>query len=153
MTGAMDWVVVKDGTGREIGAIGFIGNTASVIATFYDHRDGNYDGQVSVGERIASAILFNLEKKAITEVAMAGSTNMEVMRRDASFGQAAIKIWLNFAGGLITDGIYIAYFSRGVKAAAGGVAGAVTENAIKQFVIRKGMEKAVRDVYDASVRP
>jgi len=45
------------------------------------------------------------------------------------------------------EGAYKAWFSVGVSQAAGAVAGAITQNAIKSFVIKKGMEMAVKEAY------
>ncbi len=52
----MDWVIVTDNSGKKVGAIGFIGDTAVVIAAFYADLDGNKDGRVSIGERVVGWI-------------------------------------------------------------------------------------------------
>ncbi|MQX35230.1 hypothetical protein [Roseospira navarrensis] len=143
----IDWVIIKS-LNKEIGAIGFINGEAAVVASFYDYRDGNMDGEVSIPERVAAFLSpLDIKNKAVTEVAMAARYNMEVLRRDASFTHMANKMYLNFARGLVADGVYAAYFSRGIGSAAGGVAKAVTKNVVKQFVIKKGMESAVKKAY------
>ncbi|MCQ0989690.1 hypothetical protein [Jiella marina] len=150
----IDWIIVRDFKKREIGAIGFIGNKAAVIGSFYDYRDGNMDGQVSLGERIAAMISpFDLKRRAIVEVAMTARYDPNVLMRDTSFAQMAAHHYLSFAAGLINDGVYAVYFSRGVKSIAGAVAGRVAAGTIKQFLIRKGMEKAVREIYDEAMIP
>jgi hypothetical protein len=153
MSAPIDWIVIKDNSNREIGAIGFIGSRAAIVAAFYDDRDANKDGRVSWGEAIVSFISpISLKNRAVTEVAMAARLEMSVLERDASFHQEAARIYVNFASGLIADGVYAAYFSRGVSAVAKPIAGRVASGMIKQFVIRKGMEKAVKQAYDHVVK-
>lgn len=147
----MDWILIKGWNGKPSGAVGFIGNDAVMVIAFYDDRDGNADGEVSMGERIASAISpISIKNKAVTEVAMSARYNMDVLQRDASFQQMATKLYLNFARGLVLDGIYTVYFSRGVRMTGAGLAKRVTSDAIKGFVIRKGFEKAVKESFKAA---
>jgi hypothetical protein len=152
-TNRLEWVIVKDFAQREIGAIGFVGGKAAVITTFYDHRDGNKDGSVSGFEKLGAYLSpFDLESRAVVEVAMAAATNTEVIRRDTSFGQTANNLFLGFARDMVKEAVYKVYFSQCVGSLAKSVAGAMTKNLVKQFVIRKGMEKAVKEIYDAQIR-
>jgi hypothetical protein len=48
----LDWYVVKGSRGKPIGALGFLDNEVVVIASFYDDRDANRDGRVSVPEYV-----------------------------------------------------------------------------------------------------
>ena len=149
---AIDWIVVKDFANREIGAVGFIGNTASIVASFYDDADGNMDGEVSMGEWVASKISpISLKGIGVTRVAMAGRYQMDILTRDAGFNNMAMNLYLNFAKGLVADGIYTVYFSRGVSSVAKGIAGRAATGMVKQFVIKKGMQKAVKEAYKAGV--
>ena len=149
---AIDWVVVKGLGGREIGAVGFIGNKASIVESFYDDADGNMDGEVSWGEWIASKISpIGIGGMAVTRVAMAGRYQMDILTRDASFNTMAMNLYLNFANRLLADGVYAVYFSRGVGSVAKSIAGRAATGMVKQFVIRKGMQKAVKEAYKAGV--
>ncbi|HEY4249834.1 MAG TPA: hypothetical protein VGM87_01460 [Roseomonas sp.] len=151
---AIDWIIITDVANREIGAIGFLDGRAAVVASFFEDRDGNLDGRVSWAEAIASLLSpVSLKNMAVTRVAMAARYDMRVLERDESFEQEAMRLYLHFAAGLVVDGVYATYFQRGVSAAAGGVAGRITSNAIKQFAIRKGMEAAVKHAYEAAVKP
>lgn len=153
MAGNIDWIVVTGNTNKKIGAVGFIGDQAAVIVSFYDYRDGNQDGKVSWGEAIGAKLSpFDLKKKPIAEVAMQARYDTDVMMRDPGFNQMAVNIFLNFASGLVADGVYAAYFSRAVGGLAGGVAGGVTSNVVKQFAIKKGMESAVKQAYQSATR-
>lgn len=153
-TGEIDWHIVTSHGGKEIGALGFIGNKVAVITAFYDDRDGNKDGRVSWGEWAAAKLSpISVKGVAVTEVAMAARYDMEVLRRDSSFHREAAQMFVNFAAGLVADGIYAAYFSRGVAGIAKPIAGRITSNIVKQFVIRKGMEKSVKALYDRAVKP
>jgi hypothetical protein len=149
---SIDWVVVPGIDGRPIGAIGFIDNKAAIVTAFFDDRDGNKDGEVSWGEWVVSKISpISIEGMAVTEVAMAARYMPDVVLRDAGFAQEAAQMYLSFAAGLVADGIYAAYFSRGVKAAAGAAASAIGGGAVREFVIRKGMETAVKQIYEAGI--
>jgi hypothetical protein len=150
---AIDWYVVTGSDGKKIGALGFIGDKVAIIAAFYDDRDGDEDGNVSWGEAVVAFLSpLSLKGRAVTEVAMAARNDIDVISKDPSFYQESARMFIGFAGNLIKDGIYTVYFSQAVSALAGQVAGAVTSSIIKQFVIRKGFEAAVRKVYDAAMK-
>ena len=149
---AIDWVVVGGHGDREIGAVGFIGNTASIVVSFYDDADGNMDGKVSWGEWFASKVSpIGIGGMAVTRVAMAGRYQTNIMMRDSGFNQMAVNLFSNFAKGLVADGLYAVYFSRGVSSVAKGIAGRAATGMVKQFVIKKGMEKAVKEAYKGGV--
>lgn len=150
----MEWIVINDGLdNKPIGAIGFLNGKAAVVASFYEPYDANRDGSVSFGEWAAAKVSpLDVTNKHITEVAMAARYNLDVLAKDASFSEMAAKIFLNFAKGLITDGIYAVYFSRGIKMGAGALAKKLTSSTVKQFVVRKGMEKAIKKAYKAGAK-
>lgn len=151
MSKSFEWVLIKKFKPEPIGAIGFIDNKAVAVVAFFDDLDGNKDGKVSLGERVAGVISpVSLEGVAIAEVARQASVDMNVLQRDAGFAQVGTQIFLNFARGLVLDGIYTVYFSRGVKMAGAGMAKTVTSNAIKSLVIRKGFEKSAREAFNSS---
>ncbi|MCP4935870.1 MAG: hypothetical protein GY927_17090, partial [bacterium] len=85
----------------------------------------------------------------VTRVAMAGRLQMNILTRDSSFNNMATNLFANFAKGLVADGIYTVYFSRGVSGVAKSIAGRAANGLVKQFVIKKGMEKAVKEAYKA----
>ncbi|PGH58048.1 hypothetical protein CRT60_08825 [Azospirillum palustre] len=144
----MDWVLITKFGNNPIGAIGFVGDDAVAIAAFYDDRDGNQDGKVSLLERFAAKIsIVRLDGLSVTEVAMQARVDPDVLERDPSFAQVASQIYLNFAKGLILDGIYAAYFARGVSMTGKGIAQLVTSSTVKGFVVRKGFEGVVKDAF------
>lgn len=151
MANEMEWIpIVKFGK-EPIGAVGFLGNDAVAVVAFYDDRDGNKDGKVSWGEAIAAALSpISVEGSAVTEVAMQARIETKILMRDPSFSQMAANMFANFARGLVLDGIYAVYFSRGVKMAGGGIARTITKNMVKEFVIKKGFEKAVKEAFKAT---
>lgn len=149
----IDWVPVTGNTGVRIGAVGFIGNDVAVVAAYFDVRDGDQDGRVSWGEAVVAFMSpIKVDGRAVTEVAMAARTNPDIILRDATFAQEAARMFVAFAGNLIKDGLYTVYFSRAVKAAGAGVAARVADGMVKQFVIRKGFEAAVKKTYDAAMK-
>jgi hypothetical protein len=149
----IEWIVIEGLGNKQIGAIGFIGRQAVVVASFYEDFDGNQDGKVSWGEWIVGkASPLGIKGKAVVEVAMAARYDMRVLERDPSFQQEAAQMFLKFAQGLVADGLYAVYFSRGVGAIAKPIAGRITSDIVKQFVIRKGMEKTVKALYDQAAK-
>jgi hypothetical protein len=148
------WIVIEGSGGKEIGAIGFIGNKVAVISSFYEDLDGNQDGKVGWGEWLAAKFSpLSLDGKAVVEVAMAARYDMRVLEKDPGFAQDAAQMFVQFAAGLVADGLYAAYFSRGVSALTKPIAGRITSNIVAQFVLRKGMEKSVKAIYDRSMKP
>jgi len=147
---AIDWVIVKDRDGKTpIGAVGFVGDTITVISAFYDDKDWNHDGKVDLKERVFS--IFSLKGKALAEVVSRAYEDPDIMIRDTSIGQWRGKLLTQFAGGMIVEGAYKVWMSFAVSQAAGAVAGQITQNAIKSFVIKKGMEQAVKKAYMESM--
>ncbi|MDO5622774.1 MAG: hypothetical protein Q4G24_15070 [Paracoccus sp. (in: a-proteobacteria)] len=145
----LDWIEVTKG-GQPIGAVGFLDNDAVIVAAFFDDRDSNKDGKVSGGEWVKSKIpLLGEEGSAVTEVAMTARLDLDVIMRDPGFGQMAGQMFAQFGTSLVMEGFWTVYFSRGVKMTARGVAKTLTKNQIKQFVIRKGAEQAVRKAVEA----
>jgi hypothetical protein len=148
----IDWVVVRKFQ-KEIGAVGFINNNVAVIVAFYDDRDGNKDGNVSVGEWLASKLSpISIEGKAVTEVAMAARHDMDILQRDMSFYSMANKLFINFAQGLVADAVYKVYFSRGVSKISKAIAGRASSNLVTQYVIKKGMESSVKSAYKSMIQ-
>ncbi|SEH58262.1 hypothetical protein [Paracoccus alkenifer] len=144
-----DWVVVQDRSGRDIGVVGFIGDDAVAIGAFFDGRDADKDGRVSVTERVVAAVApFGLDGSAIAEVAMQGRHNPLIVERDPSFHRMSANIFAGFAANMAVDAVWSVYFKRGVRAAGTGVAKVVTDNMVKQMVIRKGFERVAREGFD-----
>jgi hypothetical protein len=151
--GNLEWVMVPGIGGRAIGAVGFIGDHAAVVVAFHDDLDGNMDGEVDWVEWIAGRISpVHLDGKAVTEVAMAARFVPGIVTRDGEFDSWAKEAFVGFAGGLVIDGLYAAWFSLGVRAIAGGIASAIGGGIVREYVIRKSMESAVHRLYDMGVR-
>lgn len=152
MANTIDWIIV-DRFGKQIGAVGFIGNQASVVVAFYDDYDADKSGKVSWGEwSIGKLSPLSLKGNAVVEVAMQARYDENIMMRDPSFQTLSANLFVNFAKGLIADGIYAAYFSQAVSAIATPIAGRMASNMVAQFAIRKGMESAVKAAYGAAVK-
>ncbi len=146
----IEWVVVSDNLYRQIGAVGFLGNQAVAVISFYADRDLDMNGRVSIGEQIASRFPLDQRNRMITMVAMHGRVDENIILRDPTFQQMAGQLFVNFASGLAIQGIYIAYFQRGVSAVANGIATRITSNMVKGFVIRKGFEAVVKKIFLAA---
>jgi len=149
----LDWIAVQDAFDKkkDIGAVGFVGNDIVTIVSFYDAADANRDGEVSWGEWLVSKNpIISTDGINITEVCQAAKYDMRILQRDASIIDMANKQFMEFATGLVMDGVYAVYFSRGVKMAGGAVAKTITKSMVKQMIIRKGFEKVAKEAYQAS---
>jgi hypothetical protein len=136
---AMDWIIVKDRDLRTpIGAVGFVGDEIAVVTAFYEDKDWNHDGKVDLSERFLS--FFGLKGKALAEVASRAYEDPDIAVRDPSIRQWQGRLLTTFAAGMIIEGAYKTYMAF-------AIAGQITQNAIKAFVIKKGMEKAVETAY------
>ncbi len=154
----LEWVAVSSAyNGKRIGAIGFVGDTAVVAVSFFDDADWNEDGKLSALETMGPRIplvgnLFFRRGRAITQVVLAARGEADVMLRDPSFGREAAKQFTDFATGLVFSGLYTVYFSRAVSTLAGGAARAVADGVVKQYIVRKGMEKLAEAAYNEAMR-
>lgn len=147
----VEWVEVRDGT-QAIGAVGFLGNEAVIIASYFEGNDFNRDGSVSVGEwLLAKASPVGLERNNINLVAQTAKYQDSVLMRDAGFANWANQMFLDFARQMVRDGIYSAYFRIPVARGAGALASALTRSKVKEFVIKKGVESAVEQAFKAAV--
>ena len=147
----IDWFEVKEFS-KGIGAVGIMGSDACVLVSYFEDLDGDRSGKVSWGEWVAGKVSpFSLEGYATTQVAMAARFDLRILERDPSFHDMANKMFLNFAHGLVMDGIYAAYFSRGVSLVGGGAAKLITQGMVKEFVVKKGFEAAVKKAFMAGV--
>ena len=109
----LDWIAVQDAFDKkkDIGAVGFVGNDIVTIVSFYDAADANRDGEVSWGEWLVSKNpIISTDGINITEVCQAAKYDMRILQRDASIIDMANKQFMEFATGLVMDGVYAVYF-------------------------------------------
>lgn len=153
----LDWIEVDDRlTKKKIGAVGFLGDEAAIVVAYYDDLDWDNDGKVSKVEFVSSKApimknLFFKSGRQLTSVYMQALGDPDITMRDTKFRSDAAQHFLDFSSGLIFEGIYLVYFSRGIKGLSSGIAKAATNSIVKQYVIRKGMEKAVKTAFDKAV--
>lgn len=151
MTDSIEWIEITKF--KPIGAVGFLGDKVVAIIAFHDDKDANQDGAVSLGENVVAFVSpLKVDGRSIAEVAMQARVDMAVIMRDPSFGPAAARLFVDFAANLAVQGIYAAYFSRGVSMVGKGVARKITNGAVKEFVLRKGFETAAKNALMSSVR-
>lgn len=149
----IEWVLVPGPGGRAIGAIGFIGNEPAVVVAFTEDADGNRDGTVDWGEWLCARISpVHLDGKAVLEVAMTARYLPAIAERGPAFDRWVGEDFVNFAGGLVVDAFYVAYFSQALQVLTGGIAGAIGGGLVREYVMRRGMEAAIHRIYDATVR-
>lgn len=150
----LEWVVVKAGVKpKPIGAIAFYQKKAAIITSCFDEKDSNRDGSVSTFEWAVGLMSpLNLKNSALADVALAAAKDYEILERDPSFQVDGERFWLSFTRGLATDAVYFTWFRRCVQQTASIAATVATTNLVKQYVIRKGMEKSIRLLYDRQTR-
>jgi hypothetical protein len=138
----VDWVVVWHGS-RKIGAVGFVGNEASVITAFYDDNDVDQNGKVTVLEWVKGWLPPSRKGFALTQVAMEASRNEDIIGRDPTVRDWANKLFLNFSAHMVADAFCRVYLSPCVGGAVGPIAGRIAESMVVQYAIKKGAEAAV----------
>lgn len=147
---SIDWMIVKNSwTQKPIGAVGFIDDKLAVITAFFEDKDANQDGKIGLPEKVFA--FGNMKGRAVAEVANHAYADPAILMRDASIYLLRGQLTVQFAAGLLAEGIYKTYFSIGVGKVAGAIAGALTTNAVKSFVVKKGLEKAVETAYRKSM--
>jgi hypothetical protein len=151
MSDSIEWVAITSliNGSKPIGAVGFINSDLVVAAAFYDGRDANKDGRVDWSERAISSIWGGLEDRGIAEVAIAASSNIEVLDRDPTCRADLAKSFTQFATNLTRQAFINLYFARGVKVTGSALATIITSSMVKGFMVRKGFEAAVKKVLDA----
>ena len=141
----LDWVIIRY-RGKKIGAIGFVGNTAAVICSFFDPRDYNRDGDVSFGERIVGYLSpVNVEKLGIVEIVQAAKGEELVYTRDGTFELMANHMAIHFFKELAAEGAFTAWLGRSLAAVDAAIPAAMRGSALKQMVIRKGMKPVLKN--------
>lgn len=147
----MECELVKDRISKkEIGAIGFINGKIGVVAIFYDDKDWNNDGKIDFNERFI--LMFSMKGRAFYQVINNARLDIRLYRKDpVNFHQLTGKAFLNLYTGLVSEGIYIAYFKNGISKSCGKIAATLANNTATKFVIREGMKQTVKKVYEASL--
>jgi hypothetical protein len=146
----MEWKIVRNSwTNKPIGAVGFVGDEVAVIASFYEDKDFNEDGEIDLKEKFL--MMFSMKGRAIASVATHAYADPDILIRDPSFGAMRGEALTTFAAGLVAEGVYKVYFSRAVGTAAGAVAGQITQNAVKAFIIKKTLASAVKKAYEGGL--
>lgn len=149
---SIEWIEITKYGKDPIGAVGFVDGKAAIVAAYYDDFDANKDGKTGLGEWVVGKISpIGIQGAAVVEVAMQARIEMDVIMKDAGFQTMAANLFTNFARSMVIDGIYAAYFARGVKMGAKGVSKIVVSGTIKQFAVRKGMESAVREAFNTAM--
>jgi hypothetical protein len=150
----IDWYVVRDRyrNNTPIGVLGFLDDEVVIIHAFHDDRDLNKDGKVSVAEFAFRFVNFTHAKgKAVADVATAAMWDENVYLRDASFQSMAMKEFLKVTRTAVLNGAMTAWLGLSMKMAAGAVAAQVGSGMVGSFVIKKGMETAVKTALKKSV--
>jgi hypothetical protein len=127
---------------KDLGAFGLIGGKTACLVTFYSDLDANMDGKVSWTEWTFG--MNNGSQLAL--LAQCAPSNRDLLRRCRDLPEVQQETLAAFAGALLMDGFYKAYFMRGVGAVGGAVANKITLNMVHNLFIRKGMETSVKAI-------
>lgn len=146
----LQWFKIKEAYGSQIiGAAAFKENELVAVVSFFEDKDMDRDGKVGIAERLN---LFRMKGAGIAACFTGLKSDPALFMKDANaINQGWGSAFVGLGAGLVADGIYAAYFNRAVKGIAGVVASTFTTNPVKSFVIRKGMEKVVKDAYHSSL--
>ena len=134
---------------KPVGAAAIVDKKVVAVVAFYDDADANRDGKVSTGEWLVSG----WGTGELVTVANILATNPDLAEMDSEFFKNARQMFVRKAGGLVLEGIYAVYFSRGVGMGASSIAKVCTKNVIAQFALRKGTEKLAKEAFEAAVNP
>ena len=143
MSGQIEWIEVNM-YDKPIGAVGFHAKKAIAVIAYYDDLDANKDGTVTWAEKAFKAVVTPKGRSVVDVLMMA---RIDLVHKDASINDWAMKKYLGLAQNLMVDGVYTAYFARGVSVVSGRVAKKITRSAIEEFAVRKGFEVAARKAF------
>lgn len=149
----IEWKRVTSWGNKDIGAVGLLSGEVAIIVSYYEDADGNMDGHVSWGERLAAMLSpIRLGGSGIVRVAMQAASDPDIIESDPDFGRQANQLFMGFAKQAIADGIYAAYFSRAIGKLSGPLATGVAPGALQQFLIKKGMEAGVKKAFQETMQ-
>jgi hypothetical protein len=162
------WVIVRELEKRPekripIGAVGFIGVdgngrtadswTAVVVVAFHLDADADRDGKVSFGEWLATkASPIGVGGSAVAHVAMQAMLNERVLMLDNQFRQFAGRLLVEFAHDASLDALFRIYVLPALGPMLGSAASCLASGIVKEWVVRKGFEKAVKAAWDSAVK-
>ncbi|MEM8490349.1 MAG: hypothetical protein AAF756_05940 [Pseudomonadota bacterium] len=147
----MNWKIVNDSWKKTpIGAIGFIGDEIAVVGTFYEDSDFNNDGKTDLKERFLMP--FSMRGRALANVLSHAYADPKIATIDSSLAAMRGRAVQAFAGGMLVEGVYLAYFKRGVGSVAGSAAKALVKGPFARFVVKKGMGSMVKSAYQKAAR-
>ena len=143
----LDWVIIRYRS-MKIGAIGFVGNRAAVIASFFKPNDYNRDGEVSILERLTGLIgPINAEGLGVVEIVQAAKCHEGVYTRDETFELMANRMALHFFSQVVVEGAFSAWLYRSLRAVDASIPALAAGASVKQMIIRKGMKPVVKKIW------
>ncbi|QND53260.1 hypothetical protein HB779_16185 [Phyllobacterium sp. 628] len=146
----IEWIIVRNYRQKPLGAVGFIGGKFVTAAAFYDDKDLNEDGSVSIVERVQTMIASQKYRSLATVVTNAALMADEIPDLDPII-ELDVTMTKRYFGAAVLDGMYAVYLSPGVGSIAKAVAGNLVAGAVKQYLVTKGMEAAVKQYFRANV--
>lgn len=151
----IEWPVVKDiKTLRPIGCLGYIDGTIVAVGAFYDGRDTNFDGKVSLRERLAIGSgstqtkimpLFSVVSNAIASLKLEDDAATLIQLQNILGMQVVLAPLMDL--GFITAK---AVASMTVGAA---IARRIPAGAVVQFLVRQAFGRQVDNYFKAVVLP
>jgi hypothetical protein len=140
------WIEVIGNTNVPIGAVAVHGNSVPIVVAYFDDLDGNRDGRVSMGEKVAGFLAKGvglggaLSGSGVLAVVMAARHEPDIVVDTDFISGVFSQTYSEWSRRTILDAAYGVYFKPLMGLAAGQIAGNLTGNAIKAFAIKKGME-------------
>jgi hypothetical protein len=139
-------VRTRRGRGDSIGAIGFLDDQWVVIAAYHDDADEDDSGDVSVGEWIASKTFMGTPGRASYRVLKHACLDQAILDRDMSLWIELKAKTVELLHDVAVQGAYVAWFRPFIGAGCGALSSVlVGKHIIKQFAVKKGMERLVKE--------
>lgn len=154
MSTQIEWYEVyhQSISGLEIGAAGFLGSQAVAIASYFDDRDLNRDGRVSLEERMLSFVSpVRLSGANIVRVA-SGAWDQYHAIDSCGLMELRNRTFIKLASNLWLDGIFSAYVGKLAKIPGARLAKGMTDHEIAQLVIRKTFESTLKRIIEETVQ-
>jgi hypothetical protein len=148
---SLAWFPIKKAYDTKIiGAAAYQGDTLIVVTAFYGDKDMDDDGKLGIYERLNP---FGMQGRAMMACFTGLKSSPDLWMKDPNaVNQGWARSFVGLGTGLIADGIYIVYFNRAIGSMSGMAASGFTTNPVKSFVIKKGMEKVVKEAYRSGTR-
>ncbi|KAG1713772.1 Protein ClpV1 [Nymphon striatum] len=141
-----EWVEIHKGDGTAIGALAILDGKLAAIAAYHEDADWDQD------ELEAFFQVIGAKGRSVLAVATQAKSDPDLLINYPSIYNMQGNLTAQYGAAMVVDGIYAVYFSRGVKVMSKGIARTIVSGTVKEFVVQKGLESAVKKAFEASIK-